>query len=219
MAQYSFYTLRTRGLVLLGTTLVLTIPSLVLLLHSCTVTKVSPAPSFCPTPVVSSTKKSDTTHLDKPLDLAEENLMWADKLPLGGSFSPTGCLPTTRVAILLPFRDREAHLATFLRKMHPFLQAQGIQYTLVVLNQTDSAPFMRGLLFNAGSSSTLFFILIRWSSPLFGDQTFYQGVREVLRHLTPSPDCFVLHDIDHIPERQGLIYRFASSRVPAKQLI
>ena len=152
MAQYSYYTLRTRGLVLLATTLVLAIPSLVLLIHSCIVAKLSPAPSFCPTPVVPSTKESDTTHLDEPLDLAEENLMWAGKLPLGGAFSPAGCLPTTRVAILLPFRDREAHLATFLRKMHPLLQTQGIQFTLVVLNQTGSAPFMRGLLFNAGSS-------------------------------------------------------------------
>ena len=122
MTQYSFYTLRTRGLVLLASTLVLTIPSLVLLLHSCIVTKIPPAPSFCPTPVVSSTKESDTTHLDEPLDLAGEDLMWEGKLPFGGSFSPTGCLPTTRVAILLPFREREAHLATFLRKMHPFLQ-------------------------------------------------------------------------------------------------
>ena len=123
LAQYSFYTLRTRGLVLLATTLVLTIPSLLLLLlHSCTVTRIFSPPSFCPSPVVSSTKASDTTHLDEPLDLTAEDLTWANKLPSGGSFSPSGCLPTTRVAILLPFRDREAHLATFLRKMHPFLQ-------------------------------------------------------------------------------------------------
>ena len=122
MTQYSFYTLRTRGLFLLATTLVLTIPSLVLFLHSCTVTRVTHSPSFCPSPVVSSTKASDTTHLDEPLDLKAEDLTWSNKLPPGGSFSPSGCLPTTRVAVLLPFRDREAHLATFLRKMHPFLQ-------------------------------------------------------------------------------------------------
>ena len=130
LAQYSFYTLRTRGLVLLAITLVLTIPSLVLLLHSCTVTRVSP--SFCASPVVSSTKAADTAHLDEPIDLAEEDQSWANKLPLGGSFSPSGCLPTTRVAVLLPFRDREAHLATFLRKMHPFLQVLFLQ-----LDQSD----------------------------------------------------------------------------------
>ena len=172
--QYSFYTLRTRGLVLLAATLVLTVPPLLLLLHPCTDSKISPAPSFCTTPVVSSSKQSDTTHLDEPLDLVEEDLKWLGKLPLGGSFSPTGCIPTTRVAILLPFRDREAHLATFLRKMHPFLQTQGIQYTLVVLNQTGSAPFMRGLLFNAGSSSPLFYIFyqIKFSRCHRSTQTF-----------------------------------------------
>ena len=172
MVQYSFYTLRTRGLVLLATTLVLTIPSLLLLLHSCTVTQVSLAPSFCKTPVVSSTKEADTTHLDEPLDLAEENLKWSGKLPLGGTFSPTACLPTTRVAILLPFRDREAHLATFIKKMHPFLQTQGIQYTLVVLNQTGSAPFMRGLLFNAGSSSPTSIVISITSS--LGPKHFFK---------------------------------------------
>ena len=160
---------------------------------------------------MSSTKAADTAHLDEPIDLAEEDQTWADKLPLGGSFSPSRCLPTTRVAVLLPFRDREAHLATFLRKMHPFLQVlffdwikvtslclqvQGIQYTLVVLNQTGSAPFMRGLLFNAGSNF----------SPSY--RRYFPGVSEAVRHITPSPDCFVLHDIDHIPEKQGLIYRY-----------
>ena len=36
---------------------------------------------------------------------------------------------------------------------------------------------------------------------------FLKGVSETLRQLTPPPDCFVLHDVDHIPERQGLMYR------------
>ena len=36
---------------------------------------------------------------------------------------------------------------------------------------------------------------------------FLQGVSETLRQMTPPPDCFVLHDVDHIPERQGLMYR------------
>ena len=94
-------------------------------------------------------------------------------------------------------------------------QAQGIQYTLVVLNQTGSAPFMRGLLFNAGSSSPCFLHFYRIKfSPIWGiEMFFFQGVSETLRHLTPSPDCFVLHDIDHIPERQGLFYRSTSSMI------
>ena len=214
LAQYSFYTLRTRGLVLLAITLVLTIPSLVLLLHSCTVTRVSSAPSFCTSPVVSSTKAADTAHLDEPIDLAEEDQTWANKLPLGGSFSPSRCLPTTRVAVLLPFRDREAHLATFLRKMHPFLQVLFLQ-----LDQSDQLVSP-----GPGHPVHLGCAQPNWLSTFYARTSLQRrfqlltflwrkkipGVSEAIRHITPSPDCFVLHDIDHIPEKQGLIYRYLS---------
>ena len=116
------------------------------------------------------------------LSLAEEDLKMADKMMLGGTYSPSTCHPTTRVAILIPYRDRESHLATFIRYLHPLLQEQRIQYTILVINQTGKAPFMRGLLFNAGvleSSSVLPF----------------------------TPDCFILHDVDHIPEKRALLYR------------
>ena len=57
-----------------------------------------------------------------------------------------------------------------------------MEYAVLVINQTGSAPFMRGLLFNA-------------------------GVREAATALPFTPDCFILHDVDHIPERQALLYR------------
>ena len=66
--------------------------------------------------------------------------------------------------------------------MHPFLMRQNIEYAILVINQTDNAPFMRGLLFNAG------FLSAKYVLPF-------------------SPDCFILHDVDNIPERQGLFYR------------
>ena len=66
--------------------------------------------------------------------------------------------------------------------MHPFLMRQNIEYAILVVNQTDNAPFMRGLLFNAG------FLSAKYVLPF-------------------TPDCFILHDVDNIPERQGLFYR------------
>ena len=116
------------------------------------------------------------------LDLQEEDEAWAGVLPPGGHFRPADCQPTTRVVILVPFRAREQHLATFIKYMHPFLQRQNIEYNILVLNQTDTTPFLRGLLFNAG------FLFSRSQLPFL-------------------PDCYVLHDIDHIPERQALLYR------------
>jgi len=120
--------------------------------------------------------------------LTEEDRKWEGKLTPGGSYRPSNCQPSTRVAILIPYRDRESHMATFLKFMHPLLQSQNIEYVILAINQTGEAPFMRGLLFNAGvleSSSVLPF----------------------------TPDCFILHDVDHIPEKQGLLYRCSDQGV------
>ena len=106
----------------------------------------------------------------------------------GGTYKPLTCQPSTKVAILIPYRDRESHLATFIKIMHPLLQEQNIEYTILVINQTGQAPFMRGLLFNT-------------------------GVLESLSVLPYSPDCFILHDVDHIPEMRALLYRCSDQGV------
>ena len=116
------------------------------------------------------------------LDLEQEDAAWAGLVGPGGHYRPADCLPTTRVVILVPFRAREQHLATFLKFIHPFLQRQKVEYNILLVNQTDSSPFLRGLLFNAG------FLFSRSQLPFL-------------------PDCYVLHDIDHIPERHALLYR------------
>ena len=124
----------------------------------------------------------------KNLSLPEEDRKWQEKLKPGGTYTPSNCQPSTRVAILIPYKNRESHLATFLKFMHPLLQTQNIEYNILVINQTGDAPFMRGLLFNAGvleSSSVLSF----------------------------NPDCFILHDVDHIPEKQALLYRCSEQGV------
>jgi hypothetical protein len=40
--------------------------------------------------------------------------------------------------MMVLYRNRSSHLAHFLGVMHPFLQRQNIQYTIVVVNQTGS---------------------------------------------------------------------------------
>ena len=122
------------------------------------------------------------------LNLSDEDSKWKSILPAGGTFQPTDCVPPTRVAILIPYRDRQSHLATFLKVFHPLLQNQGMEYTILVINQTGPAPFMRGLLFNAGVLES----------------------NDLLAH---PPDCFILHDVDHIPERQALLYRCSEQGV------
>jgi len=61
------------------------------------------------------------------------------ELSLGGSWSPTSCVPRHRVAVIIPFRDRQLHLRTLLTILHPMLQRQMLQYTVFVIEQVRSA--------------------------------------------------------------------------------
>ena len=139
-------------------------------------------PTLCQSPVLASSSSLDLPSSWPHLDLDQEDQAWAGLLPPGGHFRPGDCQASSRVVIMIPFRDRDLHLATFLKYMHPFLQVQNIEYNILVINQTDSAPFMRGLLFNAG------FLRSEVDLPFL-------------------PDCYILHDVDHLPERHALLYR------------
>ncbi|XP_066293590.1 beta-1,4-galactosyltransferase 2-like [Branchiostoma lanceolatum] len=104
-------------------------------------------------------------------------------VPLGGKWRP----PTTdqsvtseKIAILVPYRDREEHLKTFLSYIHPFLQRQGRQYGIYVIEQHGDEPlFCKGLLFNIAFNAAL-------------DDDDY--------------DCFIFHDVDLIPEDDRNLY-------------
>ena len=51
----------------------------------------------------------------------------------GGYFKPVNCKVRDTVAVIVPYRDREEHLKTFLDYMHSFLQRQPIQYIIYVV--------------------------------------------------------------------------------------
>ena len=57
------------------------------------------------------------------------------ELEVGGSWAPVSCIPRHRVAVIVPFRDREEHLRVFLNVIHPMLQRQLLQYTIFVAEQ------------------------------------------------------------------------------------
>ena len=50
-----------------------------------------------------------------------------------------------RIAVIVPYRNRQQQLDAFLGHMHPFLQRQMLQYTIYVVEQVASsstrAPF------------------------------------------------------------------------------
>mmetsp|Transcript_135847 Transcript_135847/g.434632 ORF Transcript_135847/g.434632 Transcript_135847/m.434632 type:complete len:1300 (+) Transcript_135847:161-4060(+) len=88
-----------------------------------------------------------------------------------------------RIALIVPFRDREAHLQRFRDRIASHVSAwnqKGIRHdwTVYVVEQFDNDLFNRGYLFNV-------------------------GFRDAMEHAKRSGkpyDCVVMHDIDILPE-------------------
>ncbi|XP_062135743.1 beta-1,4-N-acetylgalactosaminyltransferase bre-4 [Drosophila sulfurigaster albostrigata] len=104
------------------------------------------------------------------LDIIEAEL--GPLLRPGGAYQPTDCVAQHHVAIIVPFRDRYAHLSVFLRNIHPFLMKQRIAYRIFIIEQTNGKPFNRAAMMNIGYLEAL--KLYQW-------------------------DCFIFHDVDLIP--------------------
>ncbi|XP_055589435.1 beta-1,4-N-acetylgalactosaminyltransferase bre-4-like [Uranotaenia lowii] len=125
-------------------------------------------------------------NLDGPyeVDMAYESLTsveqkLAPKLQPGGQYSPRECAAHDRVAIIVPYRDREQHLPVFLKNMHPFLQKQQIEYGIYIVEQTSGSQFNRASLMNIG---------------------FAEAMKQ------KSWDCMVFHDVDLLPMDDRNLY-------------
>ena len=77
-----------------------------------------------------------------------------------------------KLAIIVPYRDREEHLAQFVPHMEKFLSQQDIDFKLFIIEQGDENAFNRGWLLNVGYT-------------IAKEQGF---------------DYFCFHDIDMLPE-------------------
>jgi N-terminal region of glycosyl transferase group 7/N-terminal domain of galactosyltransferase len=75
-----------------------------------------------------------------------------------------------RLAVIVPIRDRETHLAVLVPRLISKLNEQGINYRIVAAEQEYGKPFNRGALINAG-----------------------------LQYAADSCDYYCLHDVDAIP--------------------
>ncbi|XP_032889176.1 beta-1,4-galactosyltransferase 4 [Amblyraja radiata] len=96
-----------------------------------------------------------------------------------GMFAPQECHSPQRVAILIPFRNREKHLLYLLEHLHPFLQRQLRDYGIYIINQAGNDVFNRAKLLNVG---------------------FLEALKE------RKWDCFIFHDVDLIPENDFNLY-------------
>ncbi|XP_033858359.3 beta-1,4-galactosyltransferase 3 [Acipenser ruthenus] len=110
--------------------------------------------------------------LSSPLSLsqiAERNPL----VSLGGMYQPPSCQALHHTALIVPYRNRPAHLRTLLYHIHPFLQRQQLHYRVYIVHQAGNSTFNRAKLLNV-------------------------GVREALRD--EDWGCLFLHDVDLLPE-------------------
>jgi len=96
----------------------------------------------------------------------------------GGHWKPSGCESRTRVAIVIPYRDRQQHLYRLLNHLFPILQTQLLDFRIIVVEQNGTDLFNRACLLNAGAS--------------------------LAREL--GADCLILHDVDMLPENDRTPY-------------
>lgn len=72
---------------------------------------------------------------ESPAQLADVEEALGLSLRPGGTWAPNANGAPAGLALVLPFRNRTAHLATFLRHLHPFLQRQGRPYRILLIEQ------------------------------------------------------------------------------------
>ncbi|XP_020789084.1 beta-1,4-galactosyltransferase 1 [Boleophthalmus pectinirostris] len=94
------------------------------------------------------------------------------RITSGGRFKPPDCEALQKVAIIIPFRNRDEHLKYWLYYLHPILQRQQLDYGVYVINQDGDATFNRAKLLNIG---------------------YTEALKEY------DYECFVFSDVDLIP--------------------
>lgn len=127
---------------------------------------------MCPViPVFQITKMKIVTEvMDSPV---------LDNIEPGGAWKPDKCVSQHKVAIIVPYRNRESQLKIFLQHMHPFLQQQMLDYRIIIVEQAPNTSFNRAALFNVG---------------------FMEALKLHKFH------CFIFHDVDLLPEDVRNIY-------------
>uniref|UniRef100_A0A1I7ZD87 Beta-1,4-N-acetylgalactosaminyltransferase n=1 Tax=Steinernema glaseri TaxID=37863 RepID=A0A1I7ZD87_9BILA len=97
----------------------------------------------------------------------------------GGHGQPSNCRARHRVAIIIPYRDREEHLRIFLHNIHSILAKQQLDYAIFIVEQIEGEKFNRAKLMNVGFVEAL--KLYDWQ-------------------------CFIFHDVDLLPEDDRNLY-------------
>ncbi|XP_061877990.1 beta-1,4-galactosyltransferase 1-like [Entelurus aequoreus] len=100
-------------------------------------------------------------------------------LHIGGRYKPLDCTSQHKVAIIIPFRNRQKHLNNWLFYLHPILIRQQLDYGVYVINQAGEGLFNRAKLLNVG---------------------FVEALKDY------DYNCFVFSDVDLVPVDDRNLY-------------
>lgn len=139
----------------------------------------------------------------KEKDDVVERTMAESGVKPGGKYQTKECQSRSKIAIVVPLRNRTEHLQVFLRYMHPFLQRQQLNYAIIVAEQTGELQFISCVLLNVLITSLLVFTNAEGS--LFNRGALMNvGFKEA--QLLDNFQCFFFHDVDNLPENDGNPY-------------
>ncbi|WAR07163.1 BRE4-like protein [Mya arenaria] len=102
-----------------------------------------------------------------------------DDVSPSGLWSPESCVARQRIAVIIPFRDRQKHLDILVYNLVPLLKRQKVAFRIFVVEQFGNKTFNKGRLMNIGFT-------------------------EARKH--NEFDCFIFHDVDLIPEDDRNMY-------------
>ncbi|XP_043556580.1 beta-1,4-galactosyltransferase 4 isoform X3 [Chiloscyllium plagiosum] len=140
---------------------------------------VTPTPTSLPLCAFLSPYLRGATTLKFDAQLTFEEVQRRNPKVKEGRCKPQECQALQRVAILIPYRNRERHLLYLLEHLHPFLQRQLLDYGIYIINQAGNGVFNRAKLLNVG---------------------FLEALKEY------PWDCFIFHDVDLVPENDFNLY-------------
>jgi hypothetical protein len=61
---------------------------------------------------------------------------------IGGYWRPSRCISKQKVAIIIPFRDREEHLCILLKNLLPILILQQLEFRIFVIEQVQRHTYL-----------------------------------------------------------------------------
>lgn len=77
------------------------------------------------------------------LDQTEKDLK-IHNIKQGGLFSPADCVARDKVALIIPYRNREKSLKLLIRRIHLLLVKQQIDYGIYLVEPLGNLTFNRG---------------------------------------------------------------------------